>query len=313
VLSYTLISGLEASIITDFAQLGVILVMAVVVLPLAGSAAGGIGNIAAGFGGVDNVSGMFDPGVAFSFGIVTSIGLIAGSISDQSNWQRAFAVKKDQLTRAFVFGSILFGLVPISLSVLGFIAANPALQIALPPGVDVSMIGIQTISQLLPPWAVLLFAIALLGALSSSFDAGLCAAASMWVTDVARPKTDEAAVRSARQAMIGINILGLLVAMAVLNIPNFGLDKLWWIFNTIAACVMVPTVMALYSDRVTEAGVFWGVLVSFVVGIPVFIYSNIINSPRWIVGSSLFIVAVSTLFTVLSRTAPGRTPQEAFK
>ena len=53
-----------------------------------------------------------------------------------------------------VVGSLLFGIVPIVLSILGFLGANPALKITLPKGVDVSMIGVQTIAQLLPPWAV---------------------------------------------------------------------------------------------------------------------------------------------------------------
>jgi hypothetical protein len=38
------------------------------------------------------------------------------------------------------------------------------------------------------------------------------------------------------------------------------------------------------------------VLTSFVVGVPLFIYGNIIDKPAWIVGASLFIVGVSTLF-----------------
>jgi SSS family transporter len=299
VLCYTLISGLEASIVTDFVQLGMIFVVGAIILPLAWSAGGGFPAVSGGLGGLAGIRNMFDPGVALSFGIVTSIGLIAGSISDQSNWQRAFAVRKHHVVRAFVIGSLLFGVVPISLSVLGFLAANPALKIVLPAGVDVSMIGVQTIAQLLPHWAVLLFLIMLLSALSSALDAGLVAASSLWVADVAKPTTDDGAVRSARASMVVLTIIGLGVALGVLYIPGFGLQQLWWIFNTIAACVMVPTVLSLYWSRLSEKGVFWGVLTSFVVGVPLFIYGNIIDKPAWIVGASLFIVGVSTLFCLI--------------
>ena len=312
VLAYTLISGLKASIVTDFVQLATIFVVGVIIIPLASKIAGGSQAIRAGFTGIEGIKSMFDPAVAFSFGIVTSIGLIAGSIADQSNWQRAFAVKKNQLVKAFIFGSILFGTVPLCLSVLGFIAANPALGITLPPGVDVSMIGIQTISQLLPPWAVFVFALAFLAILSSAFDAGLCAASSLWVADVAQPKDDTEAIKSARYAMVGIAALGLLVALAVLYIPHFGLQQLWWIFNTIAACIVVPTILSLYWNKLNEKGVFWGVLVAFVVGIPIFIYSNVIDKPAWVVGSSLFIILVSTVFALLFSTnrAPGLAPTQ---
>ena len=37
-------------------------------------------------------------------------------------------------------------------------------------------------------------------------------------------------------------------------------------------------------------------LVAFVVGIPFFIYGNIVGSAAWIVGSSLFIICVSAGF-----------------
>jgi urea-proton symporter len=307
VLAYTLISGLEASIVTDFVQLGMIFIIAAVILPFASRVAGGAPALAAGFGGIDRIGGIFDPGVAFSFGIVTSIGLIAGSMSDQSNWQRAFAVRRNDVVKAFVFGSILFGIVPISMSTLGFIAANPAMHIVLPAGIDQSMIGVQTIAQLLPRWAVFLFAAGFLAILSSSFDAGLCAASSLWVADVVRPKDDNAAVRAARISMVGMTAAGLLVALAVLYIPHFGLEKLWWIFNTIAACVMVPTVLTLYSESVSERGIFWGVLTAFVVGIPIFIYASVIDKPTWVVGASLFIVLVSTVLSLAFKRSQSET------
>lgn len=298
-LAYTLISGLEASIVTDFVQLIMIFIIGAIILPMVLSNAGGISAISAGLGGTEGIRNIFDPGVAFSFGIVTAIGLIAGAISDQQYWQRAFAIKKSHLVKSFIFGAILFGIVPISLSILGFIAANPAINIALPEGIDISMIGVQTVATLLPSWATILFVIMLLAGLSSTLDSGFSAASSLWVTDVIDAKTDKEAIRSARFAMVGIALIGLLIAIAVLYIPGFGLQHLWWVFNTIAACIMVPTVLSLYWSKLSERGVFWGIVVSFIVGIPLFVYGNIINNAYWTVGASLFIVAISTLFCVL--------------
>jgi Na+/proline symporter len=126
-------------------------------------------------------------------------------------------------------------------------------------------------------------------------DAGLVAASSLWVADISKPESDEGAVRSARRSMLAMTGLGLLVALGVLYIPGFGLQQLWWIFNTIAACVLMPTILSLYRERMSEKGVFWGILIAFVVGVPLFIYGNIVNQAGWIVGASLFIVAVSTI------------------
>jgi urea-proton symporter len=310
VLTYTIISGLEASIITDFVQLAMIFVIGAVIIPLTLKAAGGLTALSVGFGGIGGIGSIFDPGVAFSLGIVTSIGLIAGAISDQQYWQRSFAIKKNQLVKSFIFGAILFGLVPLALSTLGFLAANPSLDIILPESVDVSMIGVQTVATLLPTWALLLFVVMLLAGLSSTLDSGLSATSSLWVTDVIKNKSDNESVKSARKSMISITILGLLVAYAVFFIPQFGLFHLWWIFNTIAATVVVPTVLSLFWDRLDARGVFWGVLVAFVIGLPLFIYGNIINKPVWIVLASLFIVAISTIFCIaMPRKTPWKSTQ----
>ncbi|MBL7045294.1 MAG: hypothetical protein ISR98_01710, partial [Parcubacteria group bacterium] len=253
------------------------------------------------------IRNIFDPGIAFSLGIVTSIGLLSAAISDQQYWQRAFAIKKNQLVKAFVFGALLFAIVPIALSILGFLAANPSLGITLAEGVDVSMIGVQTVTTLLPAGAVFLFVVMLLSGLSSTLDSGLSAASSLWVTDVIKPKIDSESIKSARKAMIGVAILGLLVALAINFIPQFGLFHLWWIFNTVTATVMVPTILSLYWSKLDERGVFWGVLVALVVGLPLFVYGNLIESSVWIVGSSLFIIAISTIFCLVM---PRKTPWE---
>jgi len=190
-------------------------------------------------------------------------------------------------------------LVPLALSVLGFIAANPQNNITLPSNVDVSLIGVQAVAQLLPGWAVLLFVIMLLCGLSSTLDSGLSAASALWASDVVGVSSDEDCRHVARLAMLGTTVVGLLVALAVVYIPNFGLKHLWWVMNTIGACVMGPTLLSLYWSNLHERGVFWGVLTAFFLGIPVFVYGNIIDNSTWIVGASLFIIFVSTGLSIL--------------
>jgi len=296
-LSYTLFSGFSASVTTDFIQLAFIFIAGIILIPLVLIKVGGFSVM--NFLGIENISSILDPGVAFSFGIVTAIGLIAGAIADQQYWQRSFAIKKEDLRKAFIFGGILFALVPISLSLLGFLSANASLGIVLSEGVDVSMIGVQAVAIILPSWAVVLFVVMLLSGLASTLDSGLSATSSLWVTDVVQNRTEKSTIKSARLSMVGITIIGFIIALLTYYIPNFGLTQLWWIFNTIAACVMVPTILSLYWDRLTAKGVYWGVLISFIIGIPLFIYSNIINNSVWIVVSSLLVVGISTFFCVL--------------
>jgi len=325
-LTYSVISGMRASIVTDFLQYGLMLAAAVIVIPWTISSAGGWSAIAGGLGGVTgNHRSVFDAQVAFNFGIVTTIGLLSGSLSDQQHWQRAFSIEKRGLVRAYVLSGVLFGVVPIVVSLLGFVAANPASGISLPAGVDPSMVGVIAVSHFLPKWAVGAFIVMLLGGLCSTLDSGMCAASALYAGNVLQLRPAEQVVRDkerlgvdltaeergvqrqldhkivsrGRMAMVGITIVGAAVALGVLYIPGFGLQYLWWVFNTVAACVAVPIVLSLYWNRLGSTGVFWGVVIAFFVGIPLFVYSNIKGLIWLTVASSLGIVAVTTVFCLM--------------
>lgn len=103
-LSYALISGLRASIVTDVLQMIMIFGVGIIIIPWAASAGGGWDAIAKGFGGLANNVNILDPAVMYSFGIVTSIGLISGSIADQQYWQRSFAIKENHFEKIICLG-----------------------------------------------------------------------------------------------------------------------------------------------------------------------------------------------------------------
>ncbi len=325
-LIYGTISGMRASIITDFLQYALIILGGLLVIPWTISSAGGFQAVVGGFGGISGkFKDLLNPQVAFNFGIVTSIGLISGVLSDQQHWQRAFTINKKTLVRAYVFAGFLFGIVPIGLSTLGFLGANASVGVSLPAGADPSMIGVAVVAKFLPTWAVGAFLIMLLGGLCSTLDSGMCAASSLYALNCfpftpeeksAKEKEkkreelsnqektilsnfDKKTVKRGRIAMYGITLAGFLVAIAVLYIPNFGLQYLWWVFNTIAACVAVPTILSLYWKRLDSKGVFWGVLIAFFIGIPLFIYSNIVGNILMTVLSSVGILLITSLFAFL--------------
>ncbi len=300
-LAYTLISGLKASIITDFVQLSLIFSIGSLIIFLVYRFAGGITVLVNGLSGIANVH-IFNPGIAFSFGIVTAISLIAGSVSDQQYWQRSFAIKENKLIPSFLFGVLLFAIVPLGLSLLGFFAA--AKNLILPKGIDVSMIGVQLVANLLPKWALVLFVVMLLAGLSSTLDSGLSAGSSLFITDIISKKMNpRKTIFLARLSMFGLIVVGLLFALLIIYIPQFGLQQLWWIFNTIAAGVLVPTILSLFWKRLSAKGVFWGIIISFIVGLPIFIYGNIIGNSLLIVSSLLFIIIINLLFCLMFRNS----------
>ena len=132
VIVYSTLGGLRASVATDFVQMALILAVLVVVIPRAVYQAGGVSQIVAGSGGIGGQYGnVFDGWVVFSFGIPITIGLMSGPIGDQMYWQRGYAIGGDNKVRkAYLIGAALFILVPMSLGLLGFLAAADKVEFA---------------------------------------------------------------------------------------------------------------------------------------------------------------------------------------
>ena len=309
-LTYSLISGLRASVVTDFVQMAFIVVGLIVVIPWVVIAAGE-GAISGGLNGIRGSSNIFNPSIVWSFGIVTSIGLIAGAISDQQYWQRSFAIRRGELRKAFVVGGVLFGLVPASLAILGFIAANPAVGVVPPEGTGLPMIGVATVVALLPKAAAVFFVVMLLAGLTSTLDSGLCAASALFAVDVAplgvssdlgagstgaAEDADRRLVRRARVGMFLMAFVGL--GMAYLVQFVFSLDRLWWIFNGVATCFVVPTILSIFWPRLSRQGVLASISVSLL-GMVAFVYGNWTQNDVITVVSAIFIVVAGLVAALL--------------
>ena len=273
-LAYSLISGLRASVMTDVVQMCLILFIAFVLVPWVLTETGGLSTIAQGLGGhTGRFTNAFDPYVAYSFGIASTIGLISGPIADQMFFQRAFAAKKEKVASIFAWGGISFGIVPIVLSVLGFVAAGLALE----QGFQVTqpqMVGAEVVAQFLPHWALMMFVILAFAGLSSTLDSAFAAVSSLWAVDVYKKYQNENAndmktLSVARMAMIVFALLGTSIAMLQ--------PQLVWVFliyGALASAMLVPAFFALFSSRVTAGGIVVAILSSVLVSVPMSIYAN---------------------------------------
>jgi Na+/proline symporter len=299
-LAYSLRSGMRASIVTDYVQMALILGGLLLTVPLLAYTVG-LEVVQSGIYGTARTTGILDPRVAYSFGIVTTIGLLAGAISDQQYWQRAFSIRKSDLRRAFLGGAILFGLVPAALTVVGLIAAAPLAGVVPPAGTQLPMIGVEVIKTFLPMWAVVVFVVMLLAGLMSTLDSGLCAGASLYAVDLhggSASASDQTMLSRSRRGMLVLAVAGLALAYAVQFV--FSLDRLWWIFNGVASCFVVPTLLSVFWSRLTERGAFWGILFSLV-GMIVFVYGNWIGDTNLVVASALAIVVGNAVVCWLLR------------
>lgn len=266
-LSYSVISGIKASMLTDAIQMVFMLVASISFLIVAVRSVGGEG-IAAGINGISGTYTSFwskeGIDVFLSFGLPTAVGLLSGPFGDQSFWQRAFAVKKSRIGHAFLLGAILFGVVPFSMGILGFAGAGIGYQAQ-----DLGVINFELIKALMPAWAVLAFLYMIISGLLSTVDSNLCAVSSL-VTDISGGKV----LKRTKWAMVAL----LAVGIAIANVPGLTVTHLFLFYGTLRSSTLLPTILTLKGVKFTPKGIQYGVVAALAVGLPIFAYGTVLNS-----------------------------------
>lgn len=290
--SYSQFSGIRASVLTDAIQMVLILGACVIFVPWALNIDNGISSLMAGLAGKTGEYTSLFTGkgleVFFAFGLPTAIGLIAGPFGDQCFWQRTFAINEKKIGKAFLIGAVLFGIVPLSMGILGFIAAGSGFE-----AINSGIVNFELITHLFPKWVVLPFLFMLISGLLSTVDSNLCAVASL-TSDIVK-KSD---ILLSKVAMIVLLALGIAIA----NIPGLTITYLFLIYGTLRATTLLPTVMTLKGMKLTANGVCSGVITALVIGLPIFAYGTILNISLYkTIGSLTTVLSAGAVAFIISR------------
>lgn len=295
--SYSQFSGIQASVMTDTLQMILILVACVIFVPWALKSGDGVSNLMKGLSGRTGEYNSFFSGkgleLFFAFGLPTAIGLISGPFGDQCFWQRAFSIKEEKIGRAFLVGSIIFAIVPISMGVLGFIAAGSGFQ-----AIDSGVVNFELITHLFPKWAMIPFLFMLISGLLSTVDSNLCAMASL-TTDIVK----EDSLKISKLSMIVLLAIGIFIA----NIPGLTITHLFLIYGTLRASTLLPTVMTLNGVKLSSKGIYLGILLALAIGLPLFAYGTILNISAYkTIGSISTVLSAGIVALIVSRLEADR-------
>jgi hypothetical protein len=105
------------------------------------------------------------PDAAIGFGITLALGLLTATIAGQEFWQVAWALKKKDLSRTFLWAGAWFYPIPICLGLLGLIGLALPVEVNSQLGGDAAAVGPFLVSHLgLPTWLVILYVIVILSA-----------------------------------------------------------------------------------------------------------------------------------------------------
>jgi Na+/proline symporter len=263
VFGYTWRGGIKASLLTDAIQMVLILGALLLFVPAA-IANKGWDSLVNGLTGINNVDGLFTESgiaVAVSFGIISAIGLIAGPIGDQSFWQRVFSIDQQKIGKSFALGAIFFGLVPLLMSVFGFIAAGSNTPVE-----NAGFVNLEIISAIFPIWVVFPFLLMLLSGLLSTMDSQLLALGSI-TTDYTKDLKKQRAVM----------IIGAILALIIANIPGNSVLFMFLVYGTLRASTFSITVLTLMNAKLQANSVVAGLAIAMGVGFPIFMYGNLNN------------------------------------
>lgn len=227
--SYSQFSGIKASVMTDAVQMLIMLAVCAILIPWALSMPGNIQALARGITGVtgDFTSLFSESGmqILLGFGIPTAIGLFAGPFGDQCFWQRAFSIQENKIRRAFALGALLFAIVPLSMGLLGFVAAGKGFT----PN-DSGIVNFELVAQLFPRWVMVPFLFMVISGLLSTVDSNLCAISSLSaeLTTVAN-SSNAGKMKAAKLSMLGTLAAGILIA----NIPGVTVTHLFLFYGRV--------------------------------------------------------------------------------
>jgi hypothetical protein len=103
------------------------------------------------------------------------------------------------------------------------------------------------------------------------------------------------------------------VGFSVCMIPHITILHLFLFFANLRAAVWLPSMLAMLCPRfVTEPAMFWSILISVTVGMPLFIYGQLYGRTLWsfagtltsIVGSLLLVLTISYFGEARVRSVP---------
>jgi len=287
--SYSQFSGIKASMTTGAVQMVIMIVTSVAFAVTTLTSGTGMSDFV---GGLSSVSGQYsslisEAGLALflGFGLPSTIGLLSGPFGDQSFWQRAFSIKSDKVGASFRIGAFLFAVVPICMAILGFVAAGSGFTPS-----DTGVVNLEFIIYRFPAWTLAPFMFMVISGLLSTVDSSLVAAASF--------TTDYDKAKKSKFVMAATLILAIIIA----NIPGITITYLFLLYGTQRASTLLPTILTLLGKKLTGKGMFYGILTSLVVGLPIFAYGNIAGVAMFrTIGSLTTVLLSAAIALIVSR------------
>jgi Na+/proline symporter len=279
-LSYALKGGLKASVVTEIIKVFVFMTVWLGLCFWAVNVNGGFDVVMLGFGGKTGqgttlFGNDFAINAFISFGIPTIVSLMSGTWADNTFYQRTFAIQKDSVRKSFFLASPMNPIITILGAMIGMLAAGMHLDI---PKALQTYTNIVVFGSSLPTWVFPVLMFVIFASLVSIIDSQLGTASALAGNDfynLMNKSLDNSKVLVySRAAMVIVALLAILIV----NIPGITLLQIFLIYGLSRTTVWLPVMVTVLNDKLlSERGMFWGVLLSWMFGLPIYIYGDLFN------------------------------------
>jgi Na+/proline symporter len=197
-------------------------------------------------------------GPGIKFGATLFIAVIAAEMFNQTNWQRIYACKSDQVVRQSFLGSFLV-ILPMLLiaGLLGIVAMHF--------GFNDDRAFFSLIQALnLPGWVSMAVLVLVLALVMSSLDSLLNGIASVFTTDLLRifpAKSTSGILKITRLLTVAVGFPAILIAARGYNVLY-----LFLLADLVCAGALFPVLFGLYSRRLTGTMAFWSAVAAIASG-----------------------------------------------
>jgi urea-proton symporter len=289
VLIYSMLGGLWASVTTSALSTLLHTVPSAIILVAALHYAGGVDAVWHSVAAQGNdLLTVTRPDAAIGFGITLALGLLTATIAGQEFWQVAWALKKKDVSRTFLWAGAWFYPIPICLGLLGLIGLALHVDVNNQLGGDAAAVGPFLVSHLgLPTWLVILYVIVILSACYSVIDSAFTATSSVFVVDIIKPLAPHITERSLYAWAKAPMFLAAAIAAAVVLT---GVDFVTIVLTSYAirTAILIPLALSLFWPRMTGFGFVAGTVLAIAIGMPI----RAVTGDLW---GSLSILAISAV------------------
>lgn len=265
-LSYSVYRGFNASVVTDVVQYIIMLGASTALFLMADTS-----NLA--FNSITGDINSFFSGrgweVLLAFGIPVTLGLMSGPFGDGTFYQRAFAIQKDKVKKAFLLSGAVFGIIPLLLGMLGFAAVGAGFVASAP-----SQVGIEFIQATLPTAAVSIFFSMIVVGLLSTIDSH-----ASFLSSFSRDK----------QKRRLLFVIPALIAIGISSIPGMTVTLLFLFYGLFRASSLITNMLWTYGVKLKESTIFWSVALNLILAFVPFAYANW-NNITWLKIVSVFLI-----------------------